>query len=91
MPGSSLRKSQAISWLRYRGGSVDPEQLEAGQKGGYKALDAMEAHLSGKKFLVGEPHTSADISLYAYTQLTPEGGFGRKSFHYAPFQAYPLP
>lgn len=42
---------------------------------GYVALDAMERHLEGRSFLVGDRYTVADISLYAYTHVAPEGGF----------------
>jgi glutathione S-transferase len=44
-------------------------------RGGYRALDAMESHLDGREFLVGERYTIADISLYAYTHVAPEAGF----------------
>ncbi|RDI74737.1 Glutathione S-transferase [Gaiella occulta] len=42
---------------------------------GYVALDAMEAHLTGRSFLVAERYTLADISLYAYTHVAHEGRF----------------
>lgn len=42
---------------------------------GYAALDAMEAHLTGRSFLVAERYTLADISLYAYTHVAHEGRF----------------
>ena len=42
---------------------------------GYVALDAMEGHLDGRTFLVGERYTVADISLYAYTHVAHEGNF----------------
>ena len=42
---------------------------------GYIALDAMERHLESREFLVGGRYTLADISLYAYTHVAPEGGF----------------
>lgn len=42
---------------------------------GYAALDAIERHLAGRDFLVGERYTLADISLYAYTHVAHEGGF----------------
>ena len=42
---------------------------------GYVALDAMERHLHGHNFLVGEQYSIADISLYAYTHVAHEGGF----------------
>ena len=35
----------------------------------------MERHLASRAFLVGERYTLADISLYAYTHVAPEGGF----------------
>jgi glutathione S-transferase len=44
-------------------------------KNGYVALDAMERHLDGRSFLVGEGYSIADISLYAYTHVADEGGF----------------
>ena len=48
-----------------------PERM----KGGYAALDAMEGHLEGRAFLVGDRYSLADISLYAYTHVAHEGGF----------------
>ncbi|HEY3106667.1 MAG TPA: glutathione S-transferase family protein [Gaiellaceae bacterium] len=48
-----------------------PEKMEAG----HKALRAMEVHLDGRRFLVGEGMTLADIALYAYTHVANEGGF----------------
>jgi glutathione S-transferase len=44
-------------------------------KGGQVALDAMERHLDGRSFFVGERYSLADISLYAYTHVADEGGF----------------
>jgi glutathione S-transferase len=49
--------------------------LEAKRAGGERALAAMEGHLDGREFLVGDRYTIADISLYAYTHVAPEGGF----------------
>jgi len=63
-------------WLAYSG---TPERFEAElparMKGGYVALDAMERHLGGREFFVGARYSLADISLYAYTHVAPEGGF----------------
>ena len=42
---------------------------------GRRALAAMEAHLAGRKWLVGDAMTIADICLYAYTHAAAEGGF----------------
>ena len=44
-------------------------------KGGYRALDLMEAHLNDRHFLVSERCSIADISLFAYTHVAHEGGF----------------
>lgn len=63
-------------WLRYSG---TPErfsdQVPGKTKGGYAALAAMERHLEGRAFLVGERYSIADISLYAYTHVAHEGDF----------------
>jgi glutathione S-transferase len=50
-------------------------ELEAKRRGGERALSAMERHLDGREFLVGDGYTIADIALYAYTHVAPEGGF----------------
>ena len=44
-------------------------------RAGYRALEAMEGHLAGRQWLVGESMTIADIALYAYTHVADEGGF----------------
>jgi glutathione S-transferase len=50
-------------------------ELEAKWSGGYRALDALEGHLAGRRWLVGDDYSIADISLYAYTHVAEEGGF----------------
>ena len=47
----------------------------AKHEGGLRALAAMESHLAGRRFLVAERYTIADIALYAYTHVADEGGF----------------
>jgi glutathione S-transferase len=51
------------------------ERIREQTANGYVALDAMERHLEGHTFLVGERYSIADISLYAYTHVAHEGGF----------------
>jgi glutathione S-transferase len=51
------------------------ERAEARRAAGYRALDAMERHLDGRTFLVGDRLTLADIALYAYTHVAGEGEF----------------
>jgi len=56
---------------------VAPDEAVLAEKhgGGYRALDAMEGHLAGREFLVGERYSVADISLYAYTHVAHEAEF----------------
>jgi glutathione S-transferase len=42
---------------------------------GRAALDVMERHLGDHEYFGGEGFTIADIALYAYTHVAPEGGF----------------
>jgi glutathione S-transferase len=62
-------------WLHYKDGAYDKAALAEKQKGGYKALDAMERHLAAHPFLAGGQYSIADISLFAYTHVAHEGGF----------------
>ena len=49
--------------------------LEQKRALGIRALSVMEKHLSGRPSFVGDRFTVADIALYAYTHVAPEGGF----------------
>jgi glutathione S-transferase len=64
--------------------SGEPEKhavtIEQRTKTGYRALDAMERHLAGGTYLVGEAPTLADIALYAYTHVAGEGGFDLEGY-----------
>jgi glutathione S-transferase len=42
---------------------------------GHQALAVMERHLAGRRFFVGDRLGIADIALYAYTHVAPEGDF----------------
>jgi glutathione S-transferase len=50
-------------------------EYDAKQAGGHAALGVMERHLTTHDYFVGAGFTIADISLYAYTHVAPEGGF----------------
>jgi glutathione S-transferase len=53
-----------------------PQEYVAGlHKAGHKALAGMEQWLRGRRYLVAERYTIADIALYAYTHVAEEGGF----------------
>ncbi|WP_353620177.1 glutathione S-transferase family protein [Thalassotalea sp. G20_0] len=54
--------------------------LQAKKASGYKALQVMETHLEHHDWLVGDQMTIADISLYGYTHIAPEGGYGLTDF-----------
>jgi glutathione S-transferase len=63
-------------WLLFSGRpEAFADRLEERTAAGYRALDAMERHLTGGEFLVGGSPTLADIALYAYTHVAPEAGF----------------
>jgi glutathione S-transferase len=64
-------------WLAYSGRPADEfaDRVEARRDAGYRALAAMEKHLDGRDWLVGERMTLADVALYAYTHVAHEGGF----------------
>ncbi len=63
-------------WLAYSGTpELFADRIPGRTKGGYAALDAMEAHLRERSFVVGGAYSIADISLYAYTHVAPEGNF----------------
>jgi glutathione S-transferase len=55
-------------------------ELEQLFEQGYRALGVMERHLGGRKFFVGENPTVADVALYAYPRLCPEGGYDLEGF-----------
>jgi glutathione S-transferase len=50
-------------------------RLEEKYRLGHEALAVMEAHLATNDFFVGRRYTIADIALFAYTHVAPEGGF----------------
>jgi glutathione S-transferase len=61
-------------WAEAGTSHPDPE-VEAKRRGGERVLRALERHLDGRRFLVGDAYSIADIALYAYTHVAPEGGF----------------
>ena len=56
-------------WLHYAADPPGEEAIAAKRAGGHRALAAMEGHLQGRSFLVGDRYTIADIALYAYTHM----------------------
>ena len=70
---------------RMRNVEITP-QKEAELKGlfqaGYAALGVMERHLlqGDREFFVGDHPTVADVALYAYPRLSPEGGYDLEDY-----------
>jgi glutathione S-transferase len=64
-------------WLKYSGRPREDfaDRLDERVAAGYRALDALERHLDGRSWLVGDGMTLADIALYAYTHVADEAGF----------------
>jgi glutathione S-transferase len=63
-------------WVAYSGRpDIFAERLEERTKAGHRALAALEKHLDGSQYLVGDFYSLADIALYGYTHVAPEGGF----------------
>ena len=67
-------------WLRFLGeanlSDQQRAQLPAKRIAGCDALALMDAHLGAKQFMLGDAISLADVSLYAYTHVAEEGGFG---------------
>ena len=51
------------------------DDLSTWHSRGNIALEIMDRHLDGNEWFVGNSLTIADIALYAYTHVAPEGGF----------------
>jgi glutathione S-transferase len=63
-------------WLAYSGRpDIFEPRREEMTKAGRRALRAMEQHLEGHNWFVGDGMTLADVALYAYTHVADEGGF----------------
>jgi glutathione S-transferase len=69
-------------WITHKV-EMTPERVAAEpgkRKWGAAALQVMEQHLQARPFFVGDEYTIADIALYAYTHVSPEGGFDLSPF-----------
>jgi len=61
---------------------IEPSNAEREGKvqGGKAALAAMEHHLLTREFFVAGRYTIADIALYAYTHIAPQGEFSLETY-----------
>lgn len=55
-------------------------ELEQLFENGYRALGVMERHLGNHEYFVSENPTVADVALYVYPRLCPEGGYELDGF-----------
>jgi glutathione S-transferase len=62
-------------WVAFSADPPPAAEIDARRTAGYRALDALERSLAEKAYLVGGRYTLADLALYAYTHVAPEGGF----------------
>ena len=56
------------------------DKLVEKRRNGHAALAVLEQGLAGREFLVGGRYSLADIALYAYTHVAPEGGFALDAY-----------
>jgi glutathione S-transferase len=72
-----------IAVLRFweeAGTHVPAAEKETKRIAGEAALQALDRHLTDRAFLVGDAYSIADIALYAYTHVAPEGGFSLQPY-----------
>ena len=72
----------AVVRFWYFSGQIDQHQQElpAKMERGQQALQVMETHLQDHPFFVADRYTIADIALFAYTHVAPEGHFDLSPF-----------
>lgn len=71
-------------WVAFLGearlGDAQRAMIPAKQAAGDAALALMDAHLDGRRFVVGDRLSLADLALYPYTHTAEEGGFDLKAY-----------
>lgn len=56
------------------------DEIRRRREPGLAALGVMETHLSERTFFIEDSYSIADIALYAYTHVAPEGGFSLEPY-----------
>lgn len=64
----------------YTGPDDRTSQIEANHRRGMHALSVMDAHLAQNDWFGAADYSIADIALYAYTHVAPEGDFDLAAF-----------
>jgi glutathione S-transferase len=57
-----------------------PEVFAARVEAGRASLDALEGHLDGCRFLLGDAYTVADVSLFAYAHVAGDAGIDMQPY-----------
>lgn len=93
-PADPVAAAQVVRWFSFAAGPVafGPARarlhyvfganidLEAAQNLANAQLPNLEAALTGKRFLVGDAPTVADVAVYTYVAHAPEGGISLEPF-----------
>jgi len=77
-PAIAVRRSLLV--YPERRGLASERRMEQLLAQGCNALAVMEQHLARADWLAGDAATVADLSLYAYTHVAPQGGFDLQRF-----------
>jgi len=56
------------------------DRIEREIRNGYAVLDIMDRYLANHTYFVAERYSIADITLFAYTHVAPEGGFDLEGY-----------
>ena len=77
-PHIAVRRSLHV--YAHRKADATPERLAATLTGGMAGLGVMERRLTDSPFLAGDASSLADVALYPYTNMAPEGGYDLSAF-----------
>jgi len=94
LPQDRYQEVQVHQWLGKAAGEIrygvasarlikqfgTPENYASAVAVSRKFLPQMEAHLRGKRWLVGDSATLADLACYAYVACAPEGGISLRDY-----------
>ena len=72
-PHIAVRRSLHV--YPHRRADATPQRLAETLAGGMAALGVMERRLAASPYLVGDGPSLADIALYPYTNMAPDGGY----------------
>ncbi len=67
-------------WRLTRRDSLKPEVFEARLDSARAGLETLDRGLAGRRFLLGDAYTVADVSLYAYAHVAGDAGIDMSAF-----------